>query len=107
MLHWGSGASLGFLSFLGYCTFVVGAIYLWHQRKEVSCWVDTELSVFRRNLSRHVPSGPFYERRGESRLIVIPSSFVNTVAQLPRRRFSWGAFLLFVGIALFALDFFI
>jgi hypothetical protein len=107
MFYWGSGTSLGFLACLGYLLFVAGAIYFWRYRQEFSCWVENEVSLFRRNLSRYVPSGPFYERRGESRLIVIPSSFVHTVVQLPRRRFSWGAFLLFLGTVLFALDFFI
>jgi hypothetical protein len=38
---------------------------------------------------------------------VIPVSFVHSVVQLPRRRFCWGALLLFLGLALFALDFFV
>ena len=107
MFYWGSGSSLGFLTCLGYLAFLGGAIYCWRYRREFSFWLETEVSLFRRNLSRYVPSGPFYERRCESRLIVIPSSFVHSVVQLPRRRFSWGAFLLFLGIFLFALDFFI
>ena len=107
MFYWGSGTSLGFLTCLGYLAFLSGAIYSWRHRQEFSYWLENEVSVFRRNLSRYVPSGPFYERRGESRLIVIPSSFVQTVVQLPRRRFSWGAFLLFLGMFLFALDFFV
>jgi hypothetical protein len=107
MFYWGSGTSLGFLTCLGYLVFLSGAVYSWRHRQEFSYWLENEVSIFRRNLSRYVPSGPFYERRGESRLIVIPSSFVQSVVQLPRRRFSWGAFLLFLGMLLFALDFFI
>jgi len=107
MFYWGAGTSLGFLTCLGYFVFLTGAIYLWRHRRELSFWVENEVSLFRRNLSRYVPSGPFYERRGESRLIVIPSSFVHTVVQLPRRRFSWGAFLLLLGMLLLALDFYI
>lgn len=107
MFYWGSGTSLGFLTCLGYLAFLGGAIYSWRHRQEFSFWLETEVSVFRRNLSRYVPSGPFYERRCESRLIVIPSSFVQSVAQLPRRRFSWGGFLIFLGMLLLALDFFI
>ncbi len=107
MFYWGSGTSLGFLTGLGYLLFLGGAIYSWRYRQEFSFWLHAEVSLFRRNLSRYVPSGPFYERRGESRLVVIPSCFVQTVAQLPRRRFSWGGFLIFLGMLLFALDFFI
>jgi hypothetical protein len=107
MLHWGNGSDLGVLTCLGYSLFVLGAFYLWRQRAEFTFWVDYELSLFRRNLSRYVPAGPFYLRRGESRLRVIPVSFFHSVTQLPRRRFSWGAFLLFLGLSLFLLDFFV
>lgn len=107
MFYWGSGSTLGFLTCLGYCIFVVGAYFLWRHRHEFSFWMDDELSALRRNLSRYVATGPFYERRGESRLIVIPAGLLHSVAQLPRRRFSWGAFLLFLGLLLFFLDFFI
>lgn len=107
MYFWGSGPSLGLLAFLGYSAFVVGASTLWRHRAELFFWMDSEVASFRRNLSRYVPTGPFYERRAESRLLVIPASFVQSVVQLPRRRFSWGAFLLFLGVLLFVLDFFI
>ncbi len=107
MLNWGSGTTLGFLTCLGYAVSLIGALYCWRCRHEFSFWFDQEISVFRRNLSRYEPSGPFYERRATSRLVVIPASFVRTVAHLPRRRFSWGAFLLFLGLLLFTLDFFI
>lgn len=107
MFYWGSGPALGLLTCLGYFVFVFGAIYLWRHREELAFWMENEFSLFRRNLSRHVPSGPFYEPRGESRLRVIPSSFIHSVTQLPQRRFSWGAFLLFLGVFLFFIDFFV
>lgn len=107
MFHWGSGQTLGVLTFFGYGVFLFGALTLWRNRSDFTFWMDHEFSRFRRNLSRYVPSGPFYLRRGESRLRVIPVSVFNSVLQLPRRRFSWGAFLLFLGLLLFALDFFI
>jgi hypothetical protein len=107
MWYWGSGSTLGLLTCLGYCAFVLGAFSFWRHRSEFTFWMHSELSLFRRNLSRYVPAGPFYERRGESRLRVIPASFFNSVVQLPRRRFSWDAFLLFLGLLLFALDFFV
>jgi len=107
MFYWGSGPALGFLTLLGYCAFVLGAFSLWRHRSEITFWMDDELSAFRRNLCRYVPSGPFYERRGESRLFVVPAGLFQSVRQLPRRRFSWGAFLLVLGVFLFALDFYL
>jgi len=107
MFYWGSGPALGLLACLGYLAFLLGAVYLWRYREEFIFWLNDELSLFRRNLSRYVPAGPFYERRGESRLRVIPSSVFQSVTQLPRRRFSWGAFLLFLGFLLVFLDFFL
>jgi hypothetical protein len=107
MFYWGSGPALGLLTCLGYLAFLLGVVYLWRHREEFIFWMNDELSLFRRNLSRYVPAGPFYERRGESRLRVIPSSVFQSVTQLPRRRFSWGAFLLFLGFLLFFLDFFV
>lgn len=106
MSYWGSGPTLGILTFLGYSIFVLGAYSLWRNRAEISFWMHDELSAFRRNLSRYVPAGPFYERRGESRLLVIPAGLFQSVVQFPGRRFSWGAFLLFLGLLLFVLDFF-
>ena len=107
MVYWGSGANLGLLTVMGYVVTLSGALYLWRHRHEFTFWVDNELSVFRRNLSRYVPSGPFYERRATSRLVVIPTSFVRTMVHLPERRFSWGAALLVLGLLLTVLDFFI
>ena len=107
MFHWGSGPALGLLTCLGYTIFVIGAWSLWRHRAEFSFWVDDEISTLRRNFSRYVPAGSFYERRETSRLRVIPAGFLHSVAQLPRRRFSWGAFLLCFGLFLFVLDFFV
>jgi hypothetical protein len=106
-MYWGSGPALGLLTCIGYAVFVVGAYSLWRHRAEIAFWMDSEISTLRRNFSRYVPAGPFYERRGESRLRVIPASFFHSMTQLPRRRFSWGAFLLFLGLFLFVLDFFV
>ena len=107
MLYWGNGSALGALAILGYSVFLLGAFYFWRNRSDFTIWVDSELSLFRRNLSRYVPAGPFYSRRGESRLRIIPVSFVRSFAQLPRRRFTLGAFLVFLGLSLFLLDFFV
>ena len=107
MLDWGSGPALGLLTFVGYLVFVIGAVYLWRYREELCYWMETELSVLRRSFSRYVPSGPFYEPRGQSRLRVVPSTVFHSVTKLPQRRFSWGAALLFLGVFLFFLDFFI
>jgi hypothetical protein len=106
-MYWGSGPALGLLTCIGYAVFVLGAYSLWRHRAEFTFWMDKEISTLRRNFSRYVPVGPFYERRGESRLRVIPASFFHSMTQLPRRRFSWGAFLLFLGLFLFVLDFFV
>ncbi len=107
MLAWGSGPALGLLTCLGYILFSLGCLFLWRHRTELSFWMENEVSLLRRNLSRHTPAGPFYEPRCESRLLVIPSSFLNSISQLPQRRFSWGGFLLVFGLLLFALDFFV
>jgi hypothetical protein len=107
MFHWGAGPGLGLLTCLGYGVFVLGAYTLWRHRSEFSFWVDDELSTLRRNFSRYVPAGSFYKRRGQSRLRTVPAGFIHSVARLPRRRFSWGAFLLVLGVLLFVLDFFV
>jgi hypothetical protein len=107
MNYWGSGSALGLLTCVGYLVFLVGAIYLRRHREEFSFWMDHEVSQLRRNFSRYVPSGPFHERRAESRLRVIPFGVFHSVKHLPQRRFSWGAFLLFLGVLMFVLDFFI
>lgn len=107
MFYWGAGPTLGLLTCLGYAVFLLGSVYLWRYREELSLWVEDEFSAFRRNLSRYESIGPFYLPRTESRLRVIPAGFIHSVSRLPLRRCSLGAFLLFLGMLLFALDFFI
>jgi len=107
MLSWGSGPALGLLASIGYVVFVIGAFSFWRHRSEFTFWIDDELNNLRRNFSRYVPAGSFYERRGESRLRVIPAGFVHSVTQLPRRGFTLGVFLVFLGLFLFLLDFFV
>jgi hypothetical protein len=107
MFNWGSGSSLGLLTGLGYSLFCLGALLLWRHREELFYWMDAEVALLRRNLSRHVPVGPFYEPRFESRFRVIHATFYRSAIQLRRRRFSWGALLLFLSFIFFALDFFV
>ncbi len=107
MFYWGSGSTLGLLTCLGYFLFCLGSLYFWRHREELSLWAEDEFSAFRRNLSRFESVGPFYLPRTESRLRVVPAGFVHSVSRFPRRRFSWSAFLLILGLVLFALDFFI
>jgi hypothetical protein len=109
MLYWGAGPTLGLLTCLGYSFFLLGCLYFWRHRQEISLWVEDEFSAFRRNLSRFESFGSFYLPRTESRLRVIPAGFILSVSRFPRprRRFSLAAFLLVLGLLLFALDFFI
>jgi hypothetical protein len=106
-VYWGSGSTLGLLTCLGYVAFAFGAFSLWRNRAEFALWIDDRLSAFRSSLSRYVPAGPFYERRRESRLVVIPAGFFHSVFQLHRLQFFWAACLLFLGLLLFTLDFFV
>ena len=107
MFDWGSGSSLGLLTFLGYVLFAFGLISLWRCRHEFSACIETELFLFRRRFSRYVAIGPFYGPRTESRIWLVPSSFVHSVSRLSQRRFTWAALLLCIGFALFVLDFFV
>jgi hypothetical protein len=107
MFDWGSGPALGLLTCLGYGVFLFGCLYLWRCREELTLWMEDEFSALRRNMSRYESVGPFYLPRSESRLRVIPAGFLHSVSRLPQRRFTWGAFLLFLGLFLFVLDFFI
>src|ERR1700748_3779587 len=107
MPYWGEGSTLGILTCVGYFVFVIGAICLWRCRQEISLWIDYELFLFRRRFSRYVAVGPFYGPRTQSRIWLVPSSLVHSVTRLSRRRFTWGAFLLWLGLALFFLDFFV
>ena len=106
-MYWGSGSALGLLTCLGYVVFAFGAFLLWRNRAEFTLWIDDRLYAFRSSLSRYVPAGPFYERRRESRLVVIPVGFFHSIFQLRRLQCFWGACLLMLGLLLFTLDFFV
>jgi len=105
-MHWGSGHELGFLTVLGYLSFVFGALLVWRGRDHIYVWVHDEVGAYRRTLSRYIPIGPFYGPRGESRLKIIPFQMVRTLSAIPRSRYSYGAFLMFLGPLLVMLDFF-
>jgi hypothetical protein len=105
--YWGEGNTLGLLTFLGYLAFVIGATIVWRGRDDIFIWLVDEAGSFRRTISRHEAVGPFYSPREESRLKVIPSQMVRTLSAIPRSRYSYGAFLLFLGPLLILLDFFI
>jgi hypothetical protein len=107
MFYWGAGPSLGLLTCLGNSVFLLGCFYLWRYREELSLWIADEFSAFRRNLSRFECAGSFYLPRTESRLRVIPAGFYHSARRLPRFRFTWGAFLLILGLLICVLDFFI
>jgi hypothetical protein len=106
-MTWGTGPALGPLSFLGYLLLTIGAALVWRRRNDFSIWVHDEISVFRRNFSRYVAVGPFYSLREESRFKAIPTSFIRSITRLPRSRVIGGGLLLFIGLLLFLLDFFI
>jgi hypothetical protein len=106
-MHWGSGHELGFLTLFGYLSFVAGATLVWRGRDNIYVWVLDEVGAYRRTLSRYTPLGPFYSPREESRLKVIPSQMVRTLSAIPRSRYSYGAFLLFLGPLLILVDLFV
>jgi hypothetical protein len=102
-----SGPGIGFMTVLGYLSFVIGAVLVWRGRNNIYVWVHDEFGAFRRSLSRYTPIGPFYGPREESRLKVVPSQMVRTLSAIPKSRYSYGAFLLFLGPLLILLDFFL
>lgn len=106
-MYWGAGSALGLLTVLGYIVFSAGAALVWRNRGDFSIWVQDEFGVFRRSLSRYTVIGPFYGLREESRLKVVPSELLRSLSRFPRRRIHPAFVLLFLGIVLFALDFFI
>lgn len=106
-MFWGAGPGLGFMTLLGYLSFVVGAVLVWRGRNNIYVWVHDEFGAFRRSLSRYTPIGPFYGLREESRLKVVPFQMVRTLSAIPKSRYSYGAFLLFLGPVLILLDFFL
>ncbi len=79
---------------------------VWRGRDHIYVWVHDEVGAYRRTLSRYIPIGPFYGPRGESRLKIIPFQMVRTLSAIPRSRYSYGAFLMFLGPLLVMLDFF-
>ncbi|MGB8473407.1 MAG: hypothetical protein WCE61_04895 [Candidatus Acidiferrum sp.] len=106
-MYWGSGPALGLLTLLGYVLFAVGAVLVWRKRDDFSMWAYDEFGAFRRRLSRYTVIGPFYSVKEESRLRAVPSQFISSLSRFPRRHINPAFFLLFLGIALFFLDFFI
>jgi hypothetical protein len=106
-MNWGAGPTLGLLTFSGYLLFMAGAALMWRSRGDFFVWFQDELSFFRRNFSRYTPAGPFYAIREDSRFKAIPVSFVHSITRFPRRRINGPAILLFMGLILFVLDFFI
>ncbi len=106
-MNWGAGPALGLFTFSGYLLFMAGAALMWRSRGDFFVWFQDELSFFRRNFSRYTPAGPFYAIREDSRFKAIPVSFVHSITRFPRRRINGPAILLFMGLILFALDFFI
>lgn len=110
-MYWGAGQELGLLSFLGTVLIVMSVAIVWRGRDDVLMWVHDEFTVFRRNLSRHTPVGPFYGLREESLLKIIPNQFFHSFRRMPRHRMSRSEILLLTGLLigplLLLLDFFI
>src|ERR1700730_2417007 len=106
-MNWGAGPALGLLTVSGYLLFLAGAALVWRKRGEFSVWVQDEIFVFRLQVSRYPPAGPFYAIREESRFKAIPVSFVHSLSRLPRSCINGGAILLLFGLLLFVLDFFV
>jgi hypothetical protein len=106
-MFWGAGPALGLLTLLGYFVCMAGAVFIWRHRDDFFVWIQDEVSAFRRNLSRYTVIGPFYAPREESRLAVISSQFLYSPSRIARSHIKRGTFLLFFGLLLFLLDFFI
>jgi hypothetical protein len=106
-MYWGAGPALGLLTLLGYVAFSIGAALVWRKRDDFSVWAHDEFGAFRRSLSRYTVVGPFYGLREESRLKTVPSQFFSSLSRFPRRHINPAFFLLFLGVVLFFLDFFI
>ena len=106
-MFWGIGPALGPLTLFGYLICTVGAVLVWRHRDDFFVYVHDEISLFRRNFSRYTAVGPFYSPREESRFKAIPTSFFRSLSRLPRSRINGGPILLFIGMLLLFLDFFI
>ena len=107
-MNWGAGSSLGLLTFCGNWLFLFGVAVIWRNRDNFLLWVQDEVSFFHRSFSRFTPVGPFYIPRSDSsRLKEVPHYVLNSISRLPRTRINGGALLLFVGLLLFLLDFYV
>jgi hypothetical protein len=106
-MYWGAGPALGLLTVLGYVAFTIGAALVWRSRHDFSVWAHDEFGAFRRSLSRYTVVGPFYGIREESRLKAVPSQFIRSLSRFPRRHIHPAFILLFLGLILFFLDFYI
>lgn len=107
-MSWGAGPALGLLTFCGYLLFLFGAVTVWRNRNSFVVWVQDEISFFHRSFSRFTAAGPFYIPRSDSsRFKEVPNYVLNSMARFPRNRINGGALLLFVGLLLFLLDFYI
>lgn len=81
---------------------------VWRNRSNFLLWMQDEISFFHRSFSRFTPAGPFYIPRSESaRFKQVPHYVLNSISRLPRNRINAGAFLVFFGLLLFLLDFYI
>lgn len=106
-MYWGAGSTLGLLTLLGYLAFTIGAALIWRNRGIFSGWAHDELGAVRRSFSRYIVIGPFYGRREESRLKVVPLQCLSSLSRLPRGHVHAAFILLSIGAILFVLDFFI
>jgi len=106
-MYWGAGPALGLLTLLGYIIFTVGAAVFWRNRTQFSVWVQDEFGAVRRSFSRYTLVGPFYGLREESRLKAVPLQCWSSLSRFPRRHANPALLLLFAGVLLFLLDFFV
>lgn len=105
-MYWGAGPDLGLLTVLGYLFFVAGAASLWRSREVVFFWLYSEARVTRRNLSRHIPVGPFYSPREQSRLRILVHCLSDSLDRMPRSSMLRSAVLMAIAALLVSLDFF-
>lgn len=106
-MYWGTGSTLGVLTLLGYLAFTIGAALIWRNRGVYYVWAHDEFGAVRRSLSRYTVIGPFYSRREESRLKIVPLQCLTSLSRFPRRHVQLAFVLLSIGVLLFALDFFV
>lgn len=106
-MFWGAGSGLGFLTLIGYLACSIGAALIWRNRGVYYGWAQDEFGEVRRSLSRYTVIGPFYGRREESRLKVVPLQCLTSLSRFPRRHVPLAFVLLAIGVFLFVLDFFV